>query len=84
VYLKHRSNVIALIVIALAAIPVAVISNFVRVLALVLITYYFGDAVAQGFIHDFAGLLMFAVALLTIFAIDQLASPLFAKGVRAQ
>jgi len=80
VYLKHRSNVIAFIVIALAAIPVAVISNFVRVLVLVLITYYFGDAVAQGFVHDFAGLLMFAVALLTIFGIDQLASPLYVKG----
>ena len=79
VYLKHRSNVIALIVIAVAAIPVAVISNFVRVLALVLITYHFGDAAAQGFLHDFAGLLMFAVALLTIFGIDQLVSPLLVK-----
>lgn len=79
VYLKHRSNVLALIVIAAAAIPVAVISNFVRVLALVLITYHFGDAAAQGFLHDFAGLLMFAVALLTIFGIDQLVSPLLIK-----
>lgn len=79
VYLKHRSNVRAFIVIALAAIPVAIISNFVRVLTLVLITYYFGDVVAQGFVHDFAGLLMFAVALLTIFAIDQAASPLLFK-----
>jgi len=79
VYLKHRSNVLALIVIAVAAIPVAVISNFVRVLALVLITYHFGDAAAQGFLHDFAGLLMFAVALLTIFGIDQLVSPLLVK-----
>ena len=80
VYLKHRSNVIALIVIAVAAIPLSVISNFVRVLALVLITYHFGDAAAQGFLHDFAGLLMFAVALLTIFGIDQLVSPLLVKG----
>lgn len=79
VYLKHRSNVAAFVVIALAAIPVAVISNFVRVLVLVLITYYFGDAAAQGFIHDFAGLLMFSVALLTIFGVDQLATPLFER-----
>ena len=50
-----------------------------RVLALVLITYHFGDAAAQGFVHDFAGLLMFAVALLTIFGVDQLATPLFAR-----
>jgi exosortase len=77
VYLKHRSNPIAFLVISIAAIPVAVISNFVRVMALVLITYHFGDSAAQGFIHDFAGLLMFSVALLTIFAIDQVATPLF-------
>jgi exosortase len=78
VYLRHRSNFIAFVVIALAAIPVAVISNFIRVLTLVLVTYYFGEAAAQGFIHDFAGLLMFAVALMTIFGIDKLASPFFA------
>lgn len=78
VYLRHRSNAIAFILIATAAIPVAIISNFIRVLALVLITYYFGDAVAQGFVHDFAGLLMFTVALLAIFAVDKLAQPLFA------
>jgi exosortase len=76
VYLRHRSDPKAFVVIALAAIPIAVVSNFVRVVALVLITYYFGDAVAQGFVHDFAGLLMFAVALLTIFGIDELASRL--------
>lgn len=84
VYLRHRSNFTAFVVMSLAAIPVAVVSNFVRVLVLVLITYHFGDAAAQGFIHDFAGLLMFAVALLTVFGIDQLATPLFnrrtAKG----
>jgi exosortase len=77
VYLRHRSNLIAFIVIAMAAIPVAIISNFIRVLTLVLVTYYFGESAAQGFIHDFAGLLMFAVALLTIFGVDKLASPLF-------
>jgi len=81
VYLRHRSNPIAFLIIALAAIPVAIVSNFVRVIVLVLITYYLGDAAAQGFLHDFAGLLMFAVALLTIFAVDKLAAPLF--GLRA-
>ena len=79
VYLRHRSNFTAFLVISLAAIPVAIVSNFVRVLVLVLVTYHFGDAAAQGFIHDFAGLLMFAVALLTVFGIDQLATPLFVR-----
>jgi exosortase len=79
VYLRHRSNPIAFVVIALAAIPVAIISNFVRVIVLVLVTYYLGDAAAQGFLHEFAGLLMFSVALLTIFGIDKLAEPLLAS-----
>ena len=82
VYLKRRSDPIAFLVIALAAIPVAIISNFVRVLVLVLITYHLGDAVAQGFVHDFAGLLMFSVALVTIFGIDHLAGPLIAARHR--
>jgi exosortase len=82
VYLRHRSNFVAFLIMSLAAIPVAIVSNFVRVLMLVLITYHFGDSVAQGFVHDFAGLLMFAVALLTVFAIDQLATPLFIRGER--
>ena len=79
VYLRHRSNFTAFVVMSLAAIPVAIVSNFVRVLVLVVVTYHFGDSAAQGFIHDFAGLLMFAVALLTVFGIDQLATPLFIR-----
>src|SRR5205085_10750573 len=82
VYLRHRSDPIAFIVIAIAALPIAVIANFVRVLMLVLITYHLGDAAAQGFLHDFAGLLMFTVALLTVFAVDKLAAPAIARSRR--
>lgn len=82
VYLKYRSNPVAFVVIALAALPVAVISNFIRVLVLVLITYHFGDAAAQGFIHDFAGLTMFAVALATIFVVDQLVTPFVTSRIK--
>lgn len=84
VYLRHRSDPIAFLIIAAAAIPVAIVSNFVRVLALILITYHFGDAAAQGFVHDFAGLLMFSVALLAIFGVDQFVTPFLsgrAKGL---
>jgi exosortase len=79
VYLRHRSNAIAFVLIAIAAIPVAIVANFVRVVALVLITYYFGESVAQGFVHDFAGLLMFSVALVTVFAIDRVTAPVVTK-----
>lgn len=52
---------------ALLIIPISFVSNVLRVIALVLVTYYFGDEVGQGFVHDFAGILLFMVAtVLTI------------------
>jgi exosortase len=76
-YLRHRSNFAAFVAIVLAVIPVAVFSNFVRVLILILITYHSGEAAAQGFLHDFAGLTMFAVALATIFVLDSFFTKVF-------
>jgi exosortase len=76
-YLRHRSNFAAFVAIVLAVIPVAVFSNFIRVLILILITYHSGEAAAQGFLHDFAGLTMFAVALVTIFILDSFFTRVF-------
>jgi exosortase len=76
-YLRHRSNVAAFAIIALSVIPIAVFSNFMRVIILILITYYLGESAAQGFLHDFAGLTMFAVALATVFVIDSVFTKLF-------
>ena len=52
--------------------PVAFIANIVRVIALVLITYYFGDEAGQGFLHGAAGIVLMLVALLLFFALDSL------------
>ena len=52
-------------------VPVALAANFVRVLILILLTYYAGEAAAQGFLHNFAGIAMFAAALLFIFVLDE-------------
>ena len=82
VYLRHRSDLVAFAIVATLVIPVAVFSNFVRVIALVLITYYLGEAAAQGFLHDFAGLTLFLVALASIIAIDSVMTGLRQK-VRA-
>ncbi|MEO8454875.1 MAG: exosortase V [Sphingomicrobium sp.] len=76
VYLRHKSDAAAFLTVAALVVPVAIFSNFVRVLALILVTYYFGEAAGQGFIHDFAGLTVFMVALLTIFGADALISGL--------
>ena len=54
----------------LAVVPLALLANFVRVVTLVLLTYYFGSEVAQGIAHDAAGMLMFVVAMIGMFAVD--------------
>lgn len=72
VYLRHHAHVRYAMLLFLAIVPVAVFANFVRILILVLLTYYAGESAAQGFLHDFAGMTMFFTALIAIFAVDHL------------
>ena len=52
--------------------PIAFISNIVRIIALILITYYFGSAAGQGFMHSFAGIVLIISAILMLFTLDSL------------
>jgi len=54
----------------LAILPIAFAANVIRVMALVLITYYFGDEAGQGFAHMAAGMLLFVAALMLLMAFD--------------
>ncbi len=72
VYVRHQENWRYAVLLLLVIVPVAVFANFVRILILILLTYYGGEAAAQGFLHNFAGLTMFVTALLTIFGLDAL------------
>ena len=72
VYLRHHAHVRYALLLFLAIVPVAVFANFVRIIILVLLTYYAGESAAQGFLHDFAGMTMFFTALIAIFAVDHL------------
>ncbi len=75
VYILHNSSAKYSILLLMLVIPIAILANVVRVTALVLLTYYFGDAVAQGFLHNFAGMVTFTSALLLIFLVDTLLRP---------
>jgi exosortase B len=55
---------------ALFIIPISFSANVIRVLVLTLITYYYGDAAGQGFLHGFAGMVLFVTALVLILSID--------------
>jgi exosortase B len=60
------------LVLAVLIIPISFAANIIRVLILVLVTYHFGDAAGQGFIHGFAGMVLFIVGLSLILATDWL------------
>ena len=70
-YARHRANPRYVAFLAVLVVPIALFANFIRVLILILLTYHFGEATGQGFMHNFAGLFMFMVALGTIFLIDE-------------
>ena len=52
--------------------PIAFAANIVRVLVLVLVTYWFGDDAGQGFLHGAAGIVLMLVALAIFFTLDAL------------
>ncbi|MCY7280605.1 MAG: exosortase V [Sphingomonas bacterium] len=83
-YLRHKSDWVGFVIVSVFILPIAIFSNFVRVLILILVTYYLGEAAGQGFLHDFAGLTVFAVSIVTIFAIDSLASNLRGRRGKQQ
>ena len=56
-----RSVARTLLVLA-AVVPIAIVANMLRVIALVLVTVHVGPEAASGLFHDFAGLMVFAVA----------------------
>ena len=58
------------VVLAILVIPIAFIANVVRVIILILVTYHFGDEAGQGFVHTFAGMVLFGVGLAMMLATD--------------
>lgn len=66
---RHQS-VFRNLLLAVLIVPISFTANTVRVMVLALITFYMGDAAGQGFLHGFAGMLLFMVALALIIALD--------------
>lgn len=78
-HLMHYRSWVRNTLLAVLVVPVAFCANVVRVMILVLITYYFGDAAGQGFVHGFAGMVLFVVALMFILSVDRLLSALLPR-----
>ncbi len=66
------SSVFRNVTLAILIVPISFCANVIRVAVLSLITYHFGDAAGQGFLHGFAGMVLFLTALLLIVSADGL------------
>jgi len=64
--------------------PIAFCANIVRVIILVLVTYHFGDAAGQGFVHSFSGMVLFVTALTVVLLFDAILARLFKPRKSAQ
>lgn len=76
IYLMHNASWRYSLLLLAFLLPIAIAANVIRVIILVLLTYYFGNEVAQGYLHDFAGIVTFVSALLLFFLVDQLFTPI--------
>ena len=71
-YLMARKSKLHNAIMLASILPIAFAANVVRVMVLVLITFYFGDEAGQGFLHGAAGMVLLLVALMILFALDAL------------
>lgn len=71
-YLRNHAGWWRNVLLGAAIVPIALLANVIRVVVLALITVHLGDAAGQGFMHNFAGLLMFLVAVISLMLLDLL------------
>lgn len=83
-HLMQRTSITRNVILIASILPIAFIANVVRVMILVLVTYHFGDEAGQGFVHGFAGILLFVVGLLFLFALDGLLGLVFPDPASSQ
>ncbi len=72
IYLIRGSNLLYSLILTAFVIPIAIAANIFRIMVLILLTYFFGNDVAQGILHFTAGMLLFATALICVFGVDRL------------
>ena len=58
--------------IVLSAIPIAILTNALRVSGTGVLAHYYGTQVADGFFHSFSGWVIYVVAFLMLFAVGWL------------
>jgi exosortase B len=70
--LVRRDSFFRNVGLALLIVPISFCANVIRVMVLTLVTYHFGDAAGQGFLHGLAGVVLVVSAMFLIIGVDSL------------
>lgn len=79
VYLRHGNAPRYAFLLILLMMPLAIAANFLRVVILVLMTYYISEEAAQGVAHELVGIGMFILAMLMLLGLDALLHPIISR-----
>ena len=83
-YLMQHTSIARNLIIMAAILPIAFAANVIRVMVLILVTYHMGDEAGQGFLHGFAGIMLFIIGLLFLFVLDWILGFIFPDRPRAR
>jgi exosortase len=67
-------------VLVLSTIPIAIVTNMLRVIVTGFLAQYYGAAAAEGFFHEFAGMAVFALAMVLLFGFGAVLKRFGASG----
>ena len=70
IYLVGHAQRWRITLLSALVLPIAFAANVVRVIVLVMITFYMGDEAGQGFLHGFSGMVLFVTALSLYLSLD--------------
>lgn len=79
----RHASVFRNVALAILIVPISFAANVIRVVVLTLVTYHLGDEAGQGFLHGFAGMVLFLSALLLIVGADSILRILRRIGTRS-
>lgn len=83
-YLMQRTSRAHNLLMLISILPVAFVANLIRVMILILVTYYMGDEAGQGFLHGAAGMVLLLASLFFLFLLDGLLTLIFRPRRQAE
>ncbi|MFH1868333.1 MAG: exosortase/archaeosortase family protein [Candidatus Omnitrophota bacterium] len=59
----------------LSSIPIALLTNMIRIVSLAIVNDLYGKKIAMGFFHDFSGFFMFGIAFMCLYGVSRVLVP---------